>query len=88
MQLRGVVSAKDSGPARPETWVTREADGNCDLGVAMHDETVDFGQVLIDVTGMSLRDLDAISESRLAETLQRVLADDETGPVAGFTSRV
>ena len=54
----------------------------------MHDETVDFSQVLIDVTGMSLRDLDAISESRLAETLRRVLADDETGPVAGFTSRV
>lgn len=54
----------------------------------MHDEAADFGQVLIDVTDMSLRDLDEISESRLAEALRRVLADDETGPVAGFTSRV
>jgi FXSXX-COOH protein len=48
----------------------------------------DFGHTLIEVSGMSLRDLDKMDDSSLAQALRQVLADDEIGPVAGFTSRV
>jgi FXSXX-COOH protein len=54
----------------------------------MLDESGDFGEVLIDVSGLSLRDLDGISESSLAQALRHVLDDEETGPVAGFSSRI
>ncbi len=54
----------------------------------MADTPGDFGDVLIDVTGLSLRDLSAISESSLAQSLQLVLEDDRSGPVAGFQSQI
>ena len=50
--------------------------------------TEESGHALIDVSGMSLRDLDEIGESSLADALRHVLEDDEIGPAAGFTARV
>jgi FXSXX-COOH protein len=52
----------------------------------MQDKPDDFGAGLIDVTGLSLHDLDAISESSLADALRQVLGDDQSEPVAGFQS--
>ena len=43
---------------------------------------------LIDVTGLSLRELDEIPERRLADALRQVLDADDSGPVAGFNSRI
>jgi FXSXX-COOH protein len=54
----------------------------------MPDTPNDFGDVLIDVTGLSLRDVDAMDESSLAEALRRVLDEEQTGPVAGFQSKI
>jgi FXSXX-COOH protein len=54
----------------------------------MHDDREDFGDDLIDVTGVTLRDLETISNVSLAEALRLIVDDDETGPVAGFTSRI
>jgi FXSXX-COOH protein len=55
----------------------------------MRDDTQERpGHALIDVSDMSLRDLDKIGESSLAVALREVLEDDEIGPAAGFTSRV
>jgi FXSXX-COOH protein len=47
-----------------------------------------FGHILIDVSGLSLRDLDGIGDSSISHALREVLADDEIGPSAGFTSSV
>jgi FXSXX-COOH protein len=47
----------------------------------------ELDHALIDVSGMSLRDLDEIGETSLAQVLRRVLDDDEIGSVAGFTSK-
>jgi FXSXX-COOH protein len=71
-----------------EAKVAHSDDGWCDLGVDLQVETAEeFGHPLIDVSGMSLRDLDEIGETSLAQTLRHVLDDDEIGPVAGFTSK-
>jgi FXSXX-COOH protein len=55
---------------------------------SMHNETDDFSDDLIDVTGLSLRELDRLPESSLALALRQVLASDGTGPSAGFSARV
>ncbi|WP_326641511.1 FxSxx-COOH protein [Streptosporangium sp. NBC_01755] len=44
--------------------------------------------VLIDVTGLSLTDLDHIDDSHLKRALRRILDNDDTGPAAGFTSSI
>jgi FXSXX-COOH protein len=54
----------------------------------MRDESEEeSGSVLIDISGMSLRDLDEIDGTSLAQALRRVLDDDDIAPVAGFTSK-
>jgi FXSXX-COOH protein len=52
----------------------------------MNGET-DFSSDLIDVTGLSLRDLDRLPESSLALALREVLTSNDAGPSAGFSSR-
>jgi FXSXX-COOH protein len=54
----------------------------------MRDEPCDVGHVLIDVTELSLRDLEAIDESALAEALRHVLDEEQPAPVAGFQSQI
>ena len=54
----------------------------------MPDDAGDFSGALIDVSGISLADLNQIGESRITVALRRVLEDEDTGPVAGFTSRI
>jgi FXSXX-COOH protein len=54
----------------------------------MHNEADDFSGDLIDVTGLSLRDLDRLPESSLAVALRQVLTSDGVGPSAGFSARV
>jgi FXSXX-COOH protein len=54
----------------------------------MKDKSDDFGDSLIDVSQLSLRDLDEIGESSLAHALRQVLSDEPTGPVAGFQSKI
>jgi len=54
----------------------------------MPDTRDDFGDVLVDVTGLSLRDVDAMDESSLAEALRRVLAEAQPAAVASFTSKI
>lgn len=46
------------------------------------------GTALIDVTGLSLHDLETISESSLAAALRHVLDEEQATPVAGFQSRI
>lgn len=48
----------------------------------------DFSNGLIDVTELSLAELDKIGDSSLDIALRRILDDDDTGPVAGFSSRI
>ncbi|MEU3166777.1 FxSxx-COOH cyclophane-containing RiPP peptide [Streptosporangium sp. NPDC006930] len=43
---------------------------------------------LIDVTGLSLTDLDHIDNPSLKRALRRILEDDSAGPAAGFTSSI
>ncbi|MER6826318.1 FxSxx-COOH cyclophane-containing RiPP peptide [Streptosporangium sp. NPDC000563] len=43
---------------------------------------------LIDVTGLSLTDLDHIDNPNLKRALRRILEDDSAGPAAGFTSSI
>jgi FXSXX-COOH protein len=53
--------------------------------------SVDTGEIssdLINVTGISLKDLEALPESSLAVALREVLADHGTGTSAGFSSRL
>jgi FXSXX-COOH protein len=54
----------------------------------MHNETDDFSSGLIDVTGLSLRDLERLPESSLAVALRDVLTSDGAGPSAGFSARL
>jgi FXSXX-COOH protein len=54
----------------------------------MGDGTGDYGDVLIDVRGLSLRDLDTIGESSLAKALRLVLDGEDGAPVAGFQSAI
>ncbi|MFO7249241.1 MAG: FxSxx-COOH cyclophane-containing RiPP peptide [Actinomycetes bacterium] len=50
----------------------------------MSGETV--GEGLLDVTGLSLRDLDRIDRPVLRRAIQRIVDNKDTGPVAGFSS--
>jgi FXSXX-COOH protein len=54
----------------------------------MRDEPSDVGDVLIDVTELSLGDLEAIDESTLAQALRHVLDEQQPAPVAGFQSQI
>ena len=54
----------------------------------MPDVPDDLGNALIDVTGLSLRHLETISESSLAQVLRQVLDDEQAVPVAGFQSQI
>lgn len=54
----------------------------------MADETAGFGTDLIDVTGLSLHDLNDLGDSTLAHSLRRLLDDDDAAPVAGFTAMI
>ena len=51
-------------------------------------DTGDFSTDLIDVTGLSLEDLEALPESSLAIALREVLARDAAPTSAGFSSRL
>lgn len=51
-------------------------------------EAEDFSSDLIDVTGLSLRDLDGLPESSLAVGLRQVLTRHDVGTSAGFSSRL
>ncbi|MDF5752622.1 FxSxx-COOH cyclophane-containing RiPP peptide [Spongiactinospora sp. TRM90649] len=46
----------------------------------------EYGGGLIDVTGLSLGDLEEIDGSSLATALRRVVSEADSGPVAGFQS--
>jgi hypothetical protein len=48
----------------------------------------DFSSDLIDVTGLSLHDLDGLPESSLALGLREVLTRHDVGTSAGFSSRL
>lgn len=52
----------------------------------MSDETVGGG--LLDVAGLSLRDLDRIDRPVLRRAIQRIVDLKDTGPVAGFSAHV
>lgn len=54
----------------------------------MHDESSTESDCLIDVTGLSLGDLEAIDESTIAQALRRMLDDVQAEPVAGFQSKI
>jgi FXSXX-COOH protein len=54
----------------------------------MRDESGVFGDVLIDVYELTLRDLDEIGEASLGHALRNVLEGEDLGPVAGFSSRI
>lgn len=54
----------------------------------MQDESTGFGDVLIDVSGLSLRDLNEVDETVISHALRRVLGEEDEGPVAGFSSRI
>lgn len=51
-------------------------------------DTGDLSTGLIDVTGLSLEDLEALPESSLAIALREVLARDDVQTSAGFSSRL
>lgn len=51
-------------------------------------EAEDFSSDLIDVTGLSLRDLDGLPESSLTIALREVLTRNDAGTSAGFSSRL
>jgi FXSXX-COOH protein len=48
----------------------------------------EFSGDLIDVTGLSLRDLDGLPESSLTLALREVLTSDCAGPSAGFSASI
>jgi FXSXX-COOH protein len=51
----------------------------------MREDVTDLGGELIDVSGLSLRDLDDLGETRLGAALRRLL-DDPQEPLAGFSA--
>jgi FXSXX-COOH protein len=55
----------------------------------MHDETADLKGDLIDVSELTLRDLDKIIGSALAQALRPIIdrSAEATEPVAGFSQR-
>ncbi len=50
--------------------------------------TADFGNGLIDVTGLCLADLDRIGQSSLDFALRRIVDELDAGPVAGFNATI
>jgi hypothetical protein len=54
----------------------------------MQGGTSEFSGDLIDVTGLSLRDLDKLPQSSLILALREVLTSDCVGTSAGFSARV
>lgn len=57
----------------------------------MGDNAMEHGTDLLDVSCLSLRDLDELGdheESVLGHALRRILDDQDSAPVAGFTSRI
>jgi FXSXX-COOH protein len=57
-------------------------------GTGMRVDTDEFTSDLIDVTGLSLKDLETLPESSLTVALREVLAANGTGTSAGFSSRL
>ncbi|MFJ2033402.1 FxSxx-COOH cyclophane-containing RiPP peptide [Streptosporangium sp. NPDC087985] len=57
-------------------------------GAQVGEQATDFGTDLIDVTDIRLSDLDEVGESSLAHALRRLLSEEDSGPVAGFTSSI
>jgi FXSXX-COOH protein len=55
----------------------------------MKDASEDFGGNIIDVTGLSLRDVENLPDSSLVLALREVMTTEGVGPfVAGFSARV
>jgi FXSXX-COOH protein len=55
----------------------------------MNDTGKDFSGDLIDVSGMSLRDVEDLPDSSLVLALREVMTTEGAGPfVAGFSARV
>jgi FXSXX-COOH protein len=58
------------------------------MEVSVREDAGDIGDGLIDVTELSLGDLNEIDQSTLAQALRHVLGDDQAEPVAGFQSHI
>jgi hypothetical protein len=56
--------------------------------VRMCENSVDSDGVVIDVTGLSLRDLDKIDTSSLAQAIHMVLNPANEEEIRGFNSRI
>jgi FXSXX-COOH protein len=55
----------------------------------MNENTVaEYGGGLVDVTGLSLSDLEGIDGSRLELALRRLTEEADFGPTAGFQSAI
>jgi FXSXX-COOH protein len=56
----------------------------------MSEDPIDLGDDLIDLSGVTLRDLDQLGESILVKALRPLMegADSDSEPVAGFQSRI
>jgi FXSXX-COOH protein len=56
----------------------------------MCDETAVVRNDLIDVTGLSLGDLDSADQSRLTDAVRRILRSDEPGreAISGFSNTI
>jgi hypothetical protein len=54
----------------------------------MHNETDDFSGDLVDIAGLSLRELERLPGSTLVVALRDVLTSDGAGPSAGFSARL
>ncbi|GAA0966069.1 hypothetical protein GCM10009555_007030 [Acrocarpospora macrocephala] len=53
------------------------------------ERSVEYGAGLVDVTGLSLKDLDGIAPSTpLNHALRRLVEDTDSGPAAGFQSAI
>ncbi|WP_406313158.1 FxSxx-COOH cyclophane-containing RiPP peptide [Streptosporangium sp. NBC_01639] len=57
-------------------------------GAQVGEQATDFGTDFIDVTDIRLSDLDGVEESGLTLALRRLLSEEDSGPVAGFTSSI
>lgn len=77
--VRGVRPEPTAGPARDFT-------GTADLSGPLDD----LGTTLIDLSGLSLGDLDAVGQTALGTALRRVVArgNEPTDPVVGFQSSI
>jgi len=48
----------------------------------------EYGGGLVDVTGLSLSDLEGLKGSKLESAMRRFVEEADSGPVAGFQSAV